>query len=586
MPVRPNTYTQSVKYLPDYFDVDDGAREVPVNMTLTAEGFLQKDYGIDDFLSDFTFPANPTWVKNYKRKDGSQYLLVASGTKVYNVNLTKLRAYPLASASVAKTGTVAVVTGSVNIVGTGTLFTTEFVVGQTIVIGTETCTIATISTPLAMTVDVGVTTATGGGLAIKLNTDQTFTAGALFGSIEYNNDLYFGNAVDNYSKFDGSLITQYALLPKGNVFEVFEDRIFVSGVPAEPLTIYYSNVADPITFGGTSVLKPLGTDKVTGLVNYYGSLILLKLNTVWKMTFVYDQVAAAFLPKLELINRNYGCIGFRAYGWVENDIWFFTGSEVRAIGFKDQQTGILGLDPSVISNDIKETLKLLPETALTKSVLFYNDRKVYLGVGLGSDIDTIFVSHLLYKRAWCKIKNRKKSYLRSIDSRDGVVYFASSNEAKLYRWNSTWNDLGVAISAYVNFKEYEDKDFSQTSIFRYIDIKFKNLQSKVTFNIWTDNFDLRTNINKSGFVGTDVEGEENSLGEVPFGEQLLGDAFGENVTATNFVKRRISLLQKGTVIAFGLSNETLNESFTIAMFEITALRKPRRYFSPSKIISI
>ena len=586
MPIKNSTYTQKVDYLPDFFDVDDGAREVPVNMTLTAEGFLQKDYGIDDFLSSFTFPDEPTWVKNFKRKDGTQYLLVASGTKVYNVNLTKLKAYPIPSAITAKTGTVAVIVGTVGVIGSGTAFTTEFAVGQTIVIGTETCTIATITDDLNLTVDAGVTTATGGGLSISLNADKTFTAGGYFGSVEYNNDLYFGNAVDDYCKFDGSVVTAYGSLPKGNIFEVFEDRVFVSGVTAEPLSIYYSDVATPTTFNGASVLKPLGTDKITGAVNYYGSLVILKLNSLWKMTFVYDQVASAFLPKLELLNRNYGCVGFRAYTWVENDIWFFTGVEMRAIGFKDQQAGILGLDPAVISNDIKETLKNITASEASKIVLFYNDRKVFLCIPLSTVNDTVFVSHLLYKRAWCKIKGRKKSYVRSIDVRDDVVYFASSNEDKLYRWNSEWVDIAEAISAYVNFKEYQDKDFSQTNIWRYIDIKFKNLQSRVQFNIWTDNFDLRTNINKTSYIGTDAEGQENSLGEVPFGENLVADAFGEDVTSTNFVKRRISLLQKGTAIAFGLANSTAEESFTICAFEITAMRKPRRYYSSSKIISI
>lgn len=586
MPIKNSTYTQKIDYLPDFFDVDDGSREVPVNMTLTAEGFLQKDYGIDDFLSAFTFPAEPTWVKNFKKKDGTQYLLVASGTKLYNVNLTKLRAYPLPSASTAKTGTVAVTVGTVGVVGTGTLFTSEFVVGQTIIIGTETCTIATITDNTHLDVDTGVTTATSSGLTIKLNTDQTFTTGGYFGGVEYNNDLYFGNAVDDFCKFDGALVTAYGSNPKGNIFEVFEDRVFVSGVTAEPLSIYYSDVATPTTFGGASVLKPLGTDKITGAVNYYGSLVILKLNSLWKMTFVYDQVASAFLPKLELLNRNYGCCGFRAYGWVENDIWFFTGTEMRAIGFKDQQAGILGVDASVISNDIKETLKLATSSALDKVVVFYNSRKVYLCVPLSTVNDTVFVSHLLYKNAWCKIKGRKKSYVRSIDVRDGVVYFASSNESKLYRWNSTWLDIASAISAYVNFKEYQDKDFSQTNIWRYIDIKFKNLQSRVQFNIWTDNFDLRSNINQTAYIGTDAEGQENSLGEVPFGENLIADAFGEDVTSTNFVKRRISLLQKGTAIAFGLANSTASESFTICAFEITAMRKPRRYYSSDKIISI
>lgn len=586
MPVRQSTYTQTVKYLPEYFDVDDGAREVPVNMTLTAEGFLQKDYGIDDFLSSFTFPANPTWVKNFKKKDGSQYLLVASGTKVYNVDLTKLKAYPLMTATTAKAGTIAVTQGSANVVGTGTGFLSDYVVGNVIKIGSETCQVLSITDNLNMVLDAPITQATASGLTGSVNTDAVFTADALFGSIEYNNDLYFGNAVNDYAKFDGTTVTTYPTLPKGNVYEVFEDRIFVSGVTAEPLNIYYSDTAVPTTFQATSVLKPLGTDKVTGLVNYYGSLVILKKTSLWKMTFVYDQVAAAFLPKLELLNRNYGCVGFRAYAWVENDIWFFTGTELRAVGFKDQQTGVLGVDASVISNDIKETLKLINSTYAEKIVLFYNERKVYLSIPLTTTNDTVFVSHLLYKQAWCKIKGRKKSYVRSIDSRDGVVYFASSNEAKLYRWNATWRDIATAISAYVNFKEYEDKDFSQTNIFRYIDIKFKNLQSKVQFNVWTDNFDTHSNRNKIAFIGTDAEGQENSLGEVPFGENLIADAFGEDVTSTNFVKRRISLLQKGSVIAFGLANDTIDESFTICAFEITAMRKPRRYYSPGKVISI
>jgi len=586
MPIKPSTYTQKVDYLPDYFDVDDGNREVPVNMTLSAEGFLQKDYGIDDFLSSFTFPAQPTWVKTFKKKDGTTYSLVASGTKVYNVNLTKLRAYPLGTAIVAKTGTVAVTVGTVNIVGTGTTFVADFAIGDTIIIGTETCTVATIGGNLAMTVDTGVTTATSSGLTISKVTEAVFTAGGYFGSVEYNNDLYFGNAVNDFCKFDGSIITAYGSNPKGNIFEVFEDRVFVSGVTAEPLNVYYSDVATPTTFSAPSVLKPLGTDKVTGCVNYYGSLVILKLNSLWKMTFVYDQVAAAFLPKLELLNRNYGCIGFRAYSWVENDIWFFTGLEVRAIGFKDQQTGVLGVDPSVISNDIKETLKLVSATEASKTVMFYDNRKLYLSVPLSTYNDTMFVSHLLYKNAWCKIKSRKKANVCSIDSRDGVVYFASSNESKMYRWNSTYLDIATAISAYVIFKEYSDKDFSQTNIWRYIDIKFKNLQAQVAFNVWTDNFDLRTSATKTAFVGTDAEGQENSLGEIPVGENLVADAFGEDVTSANFVKRRISLLKKGTTVQFGLASSIASESFTICAFEITALRKPRRYYSVSKIISI
>ena len=584
MPYKQQSYTLKIDKLTDYFYVDDGQREVPVNMTLNAEGFLTKDYGVDDFSSAFADPI--LWLKNFKRKSGTQFMLMSSGTKVYFWDFTKNKPYPLPASQANLTGTVSVTQGSTTVTGSGTTFTTELAIGDIIVINGEYFEVSNVNNNTNITVDTACVQASASGLTAKKNTTKTFTAGGLFGSIEYNDELFFGNAIDDYCKFDGTVITGYASLPKGNIFEVFEDRVFVSGVTAEPLSFYYSDTATPTTFQVSSVIKPLGTDKVTGLSNYYSTLIVFKLNTIWKMTFVYDQVAAAFLPKLELLNKNYGCVGFRAYCWVENDIWFFTGKEVRAVGFRDQQTGVLGLDPSVISNDIKETLKLVSSAYVAKTVVFYFDRKFYLCISLVAENDTIFVSHLLYKNAWTKIKNRKKARVRQFDVRDGAVYFASSDVNKVYKWNSSYNDAGTAISCYVNFKEYEDKDFSQTNIFRYLDLKFKNLQTKVTVNVWNDDFDIRSRKSKVFFVGTDAEGQENSLGEVTIGEQLVADAFGEDIASSNFVKRRISHLVKGTVYQFGVANDILNDSFTIAGWEITGYRRPRRYYSHSKVISI
>ena len=49
-----------------------------------------------------------------------------------------------------------------------------------------------------MTVDANITQTTASGLTIKLNTDKTFTSGGAFGGVEYNDNLYFGNAIDDY----------------------------------------------------------------------------------------------------------------------------------------------------------------------------------------------------------------------------------------------------------------------------------------------------------------------------------------------------------------------------------------------------
>jgi len=270
-----------------------------------------------------------------------------------------------------------------------------------------------------------------------ISNSPTFTAGALFGYVVYDNNLYFGNAVESMYKFDGATFTEYASAPKGNIFEVFEDRLFISGVIAEPLNVYYSNVGVPTTFTPTDLLKPLGTDKVNALKNYYGNLLIFKALSIWKLTFVYDSTVTLFVPKLELQNGNYGACSRLSVTWAENDIWFFTGVEVRSIGYKDQQTGVLGVNPTVISDEIKETLKLIAIDNYENVVVFYNNRRFYLGIPVTTDTnDTIFVCHLLYGNKWTKYTGRTKATLGSSMVVDDIIY--TSNQSTPYgvlNWN-------------------------------------------------------------------------------------------------------------------------------------------------------
>lgn len=256
----------------------------------------------------------------------------------------------------------------------------------------------------------------------------TFTAGAHFGYIVYGDLLYLGNAVESMYTWDGATFTEYASAPKGNIFEVFEDRVFVAGVTAEPLTAYYSNVSIGTAYTVTDIVKPLGTDTITGLENYYGTLMIFKKESITKLTFVYDQVATAFLPKLEVQSGTYGACSRRAIAWVENELWFFTGREVRSIGYQDNATGAFGVNKSSLSESIKETLELIDIDNYDQIVVGYNNRRFYLAVPITADTaDVTFVCHLLYQRAWTKYTDRDKARVHDFLFIDGNVYSASSS---------------------------------------------------------------------------------------------------------------------------------------------------------------
>lgn len=423
----------------------------------------------------------------------------------------------------------------------------------------------------------------------------TFTAGAYMGYVVYENNLWMGNAVESIYKWDGTTFTAYASSPKGNNLEIFEDRLFISGVTAEPLSLYYSKTADPTDFTISGVLaggvvKPLGTDYIMTQENYYGQLLIFKNKSIWKFTFVYDTTAAGFIPKLELQSGNYGACSRKAVSWVENDIWFFTGREVRAIGYKDQQTGVLGINQSVISDQIKETLYTIAVSDYSKITTFYYNRRFYLAVPMssGGENDTIFVCHLLYGSAWTKYNSRIKASATDFMEVDGIIYSAKSvTPYGILKWDETLkNDNGVAISASVVFKKIEDNDFNRYATYRYLDLMFKNLEGRMVISIYIDAYDLRSTKSKTFYIGQPLEDMNSTTGQVPFGQNLFADGFGEDITGSPFEKKRVSFLAKAQTITLGLANSSLSETFTVCAYNFSGFKQSRKLAKPANIISV
>ena len=276
-----------------------------------------------------------------------------------------------------------------------------------------------------------------------IGNSPTFTENAEFGYSVYDDDLYLGNAVESLYKWDGTTFTEYNSAPKGNVLEVFEDRMFITGVIAEPLTLYYSAIGDPTDWTDTAkVIKPLGTDVVKTVKNYYGFLMVFKRESIWKISFVYDQLSTSFIPKFEQQSGNYGAASRKSVVWVENDLWFYTGDELRSIGYTDQLTGVFGINKSVLSNQIKETLKTISVDNYEKIVMAYNNRRFYLGVPLNTTtVDVVFVSHLLYNKVWTKYSGRTKSKVNDFIFIDNVPYTTNAVfPYGLIKWEVTTAD--------------------------------------------------------------------------------------------------------------------------------------------------
>lgn len=592
-PIR-KQFRKEYNDLQSIVDVDDSAgRSVPTNMNFTEVGYLTKDTGSLFLGATETELCHSEF--NYKKKDGTEYRIRAKGTY--------LQKYASSAWSNLSSGTVTMTIASPCVIsqtahglkaGSKVSFTTTGALPTGITANTVYYVISA-----GLTADAFEISATEGGAAINTSGSQSgthtmyrrYTDGSKFGFKVYDDTLYGGNASEYFFSWTGTAFAESSANPKGNIFEVFEDRLFVAGVAAEPLTLYYSNVGDATTFSGSDVIQPLGTDHIKGLVNYFGTLMCFKENSIYKITFQYDQVAAAFVPKIEVQSNNYGACSRQAITWVENELWFFTGREVRGIGYQSNNSGVFGVNNGIISDQIKETLKLIDIANFNNIATFYHNRRYYLAVPLGVETtnDTVFVCHLLYNKLWTKYTERIKSYVDGFIVVDDLLYtnVSQGTDYGTLLWDEdAIVDIDTAINSSVYFKKIENAEFNISNTYRYIDLLFKDLQGTVTITVKQDLHDSRTLKTNTFYVGSEVQGQENPLAEVIVGQSLVADSYGEEVDTSPFLRRKISTLIKAQAITIGLSNNSTTDQFTIAQMAISGFQEPSRYFNRSQITNI
>lgn len=416
------------------------------------------------------------------------------------------------------------------------------------------------------------------------------SSGKTFDYADYDGFVYFGNGYDAHARYDGTTLTTYGSAPKGDIYEMFEERLFIAGDPAAPLTIYYSNVGDPTTFTGSDVIKLKGSDKVVGMKSFYNALIVLKERSVWKVQFEYDPVSTTYIPKIDLMSDTFGCIGKRAYTQVENDVWFFTGKDVRRIGFLGREANqVAGFDPLSQSNQIQEALKLVNPDYAQDSVAFFTDRKFLLAVPQGgaTTTDTIYVCDTYHGKQWTKLTNRPKAKAVAFATYQNYVYSASSEEVgTVWKWSSDYLDDGAVYTCKAPFMQIGDKDSATTQIYRYLDLSFRNSNTIATVDLYFDDFDERIKRTKGFTIESQAGG--TTLGGSTFGLILWGGGTTtaeEDISDVDYLKRRISMLEKGSAIKVVISSAA-GSPLTLKALALEYKERNRRYFDPNLIISV
>jgi hypothetical protein len=285
--------------------------------------------GFKPFLwNDFSGGWNPKWALNATQLQPNQSPSMVNVDYAAKYALTKRRGTVLIGDVTAGAGSIKSIFNFVKVDGTETLIRSYSTFHQSLVAGVWT------------------------NFQTGLTADQQF---------DYASDgtfVYFGNAVDDFAKWDGTTVTTSAGNPKGNIFAIAFFKLFVAGVTAFPYRLYYSQTGVLDTFAGGTSGNTDFPGKIKSIRSFYtrdggeALLVFIANGSLYQIDFD----GSGILTK-RLIRSSIGSVSHRATKQLENynfvvDIF----KNVRGVGYEQNLADVRASTRSIYIEDYLRTL--------------------------------------------------------------------------------------------------------------------------------------------------------------------------------------------------------------------------------------
>ena len=249
-----------------------------------------------------------------------------------------------------KTGTVAVTSGSATITGSGTAFTTEYAVGDDILINGEQFLVLSIATDTSMTAD-GNFASSASSQAIKkngatisqLNSASAVSRGSqslceftVYESNKQYGKLYIADGENKIAELvieitDAGVHTfSFKELNRSaptdpSLVTIFGERLIVAGQSSNPQQVAYSTRLTPENFTGASAGTVDVGDQIVGIKSFRNKLIVFCKNSIYQLSNL-DSTAV-----LSSVTKNIGCVSGKTIQEIGGDLIFLAPDGLRTI---------------------------------------------------------------------------------------------------------------------------------------------------------------------------------------------------------------------------------------------------------------
>ena len=250
----------------------------------------------------------------------------------------------------SKTGTVSVTSGSATITGSGTSFTSEFAVGDDILINGEQFLVLSIAGDTSMTADANFqssassqTIKKNGSTISQLNSASAVSRGsqslcefAIYESNKQYGKLYIADGINKVGELTIEItnagVHTFAFKELNRsaptdpeLVTIFSERLIVAGQSSNPQQIAYSTRLTPESFTGSSAGTVDVGDQIVGIKSFRNKLIVFCKNSIYQLSGLDST------PVLSSVTKNIGCISGRTIQEIGGDLIFLSPDGLRTI---------------------------------------------------------------------------------------------------------------------------------------------------------------------------------------------------------------------------------------------------------------
>ena len=250
----------------------------------------------------------------------------------------------------SKTGTVSVTSGSATITGSGTSFTSEFAVGDDILINGEQFLVLSIAGDTSMTADANFqssassqTIKKNGSTISQLNSASAVSRGsqslcefAIYESNKQYGKLYIADGINKVGELTIEItnagVHTFAFKELNRsaptdpeLVTIFSERLIVAGQSSNPQQVAYSTRLTPESFTGSSAGTVDVGDQIVGIKSFRNKLIVFCKNSIYQLSNL-DSTAV-----LSSVTKNIGCVSGKTIQEIGGDLIFLAPDGLRTI---------------------------------------------------------------------------------------------------------------------------------------------------------------------------------------------------------------------------------------------------------------